>query len=104
LAEDGTLIVVIPAADDLIELRAAILGERIERDRVERTVATFAPLFSLTRHDRIAHTAHLEREDMLDVMSSSYRGLRAREREKLEALNAMDVTLSRDVLLFTPAR
>lgn len=104
LADDGTLLVVIPAADDLIELRAAILGERIERDRVERTVATFAPLFNLSSHDRIAHTAPLEREDMLDVMSSSYRGLRAREREKLEALDAMDVTLSRDVLRFTPAR
>ena len=40
---------------------------------------------------------------MLDVMSSSYRGLRAREREKLEALQPMNVTLSRDLLLFTPA-
>ncbi len=43
LAPEGTLLVVIPGADDLIELRAAILGERIERNRVERTVATFAP-------------------------------------------------------------
>ncbi len=104
LASDGTLLVVIPAADDLIELRAAVLGERVERDRVERTVETFAPLFALERHERIAHVAALERADMFDVMSSSYRGLRAREREKLEALQAMNVTLSRDVLLFRPAR
>lgn len=102
LAPGGTLLVVIPGADDLIELRAAILGERIERDRVERTVATFAPAFARARHERIAHVAMLDRESMLDVMSSSYRGLRAREREKLEALDAMEVTLSRDVLLFTP--
>jgi 23S rRNA (guanine745-N1)-methyltransferase len=101
LAPKGTLLVVIPGADDLIELRAAILGERIERDRVERTVATFAPSFTLARHERIAHVAMLDRESMLDVMSSSYRGLRAREREKLEALDAMNVTLSRDLLLFT---
>jgi 23S rRNA (guanine745-N1)-methyltransferase len=104
LAADGTLLVAIPAADDLIELRAAVLGERVERDRVERTVATFAPLFTLAHHEHIAHAARLEREDMLDVMSSSYRGLRARERERLEQLDAMDVTLSRDVLVFTPAR
>jgi 23S rRNA (guanine745-N1)-methyltransferase len=100
----GTLLIAIPAADDLIELRAAVLGERIERDRVERTVTTFAPLFTLERHERIAHSARLEREDMLDVMSSSYRGLRAREREKLEMLDATNVTLSRDLLLFKPAR
>jgi 23S rRNA (guanine745-N1)-methyltransferase len=104
LTADGTLLVVIPAADDLIELRAAVLGERVERDRVERTVAAFAPLFTLAHHEHIAHPARLEREDMLDVMSSSYRGLRARERERLERLDAMEVTLSRDVLVFTPAR
>ena len=104
LADDGTLLIAIPAADDLIELRAAVLGERVERDRVERTVATFAPLFALERHERIAHIAALDREDMVDVMSSSYRGLRAREREKLDTLDAMNVTLSRDLLLFRPAR
>jgi 23S rRNA (guanine745-N1)-methyltransferase len=104
LDADGTLLIAIPAADDLIELRAAVLGERIERDRVERTVAAFEPLFTFERHERIAHTAQLEREDMLDVMSSSYRGLRSREREKLEMLDAMNVTLSRDLLLFKPAR
>jgi 23S rRNA (guanine745-N1)-methyltransferase len=100
LAAEGKLLVVIPGADDLIELRAAILGERIERDRVDRTLATFAPLFALERHERIAHVASLDREAMMDVMSSSYRGLRAREREKLETLDGMDVTLSRDVLVF----
>lgn len=104
LAEDGTLLIVLPGADDLIELRAAVLGERIERDRVERTVAMFAPQFELEGHERIAHAAMLDREDIADVMSSSYRGLRASEREKLDALEAMNVTLSRDVLRFKPAR
>jgi 23S rRNA (guanine745-N1)-methyltransferase len=100
LAPGGTLLVAIPAADDLVELRAAVLGERVERDRVERTIATFAPHFALQRHEHVAHIAHLDRASMLDVMSSSYRGLRAREREQLETLDAMDVTLSRDVLVF----
>lgn len=99
LAVEGTLLMVIPAADDLLELREAVLGERIERDRTERTIATFEPLFTLARHERIAHTAHLDRASMLDVMSSSYRALRAREREKLETLEPMDVTLSRDLIV-----
>jgi 23S rRNA (guanine745-N1)-methyltransferase len=102
LAPDGTLLVAIAGANDLIELRAAILGARLERDRVERTVALFAPHFTLARHVHVEHLAHLDRAAMLDVMSSSYRGLRTRERERLEGLDEMDVTLSRDVLLFTP--
>jgi 23S rRNA (guanine745-N1)-methyltransferase len=100
LAPGGTLLVVIPAADDLVELREAVLGERVERDRVQRTIDTFAPHFALQRHQHLAHVARLDRASMLDVMSSSYRGLRAREREKLETLNTMDVTLARDVLVF----
>ena len=102
LAPEGTLLVATPGADDLIELRQAILGERVERDRVERTAATFAPLFELKRHERIAETVMLDRPSMLDVMSSSYRALRARERATLETLEAMNVTLSRDLLVFTP--
>ncbi len=101
LAPEGKLLVVIPGADDLIELRQAILGEGIERDRVERTAATFAPLFGPARHERIAHTVLLDRQSILDVMSSSYRALRARERTALETLEAMNVTLSRDLLVFT---
>jgi 23S rRNA (guanine745-N1)-methyltransferase len=99
LAAGGVLLVVLPGADDLIELREAILGEGLERDRVERTVAAFAPLFHLEHHRYVSHLAHLDPQAMLDVMSSSYRGLRTREREKLERLDDMDVTLSRDVLV-----
>ena len=100
LAPGGTLLVVLPGAGDLIELREAVLGERVERDRVARTVATFAPLFALERHEHHAHIAHLDRQAMTDVMSSSYRALRTRERERLARLDAMDVTLSRDLLRF----
>jgi len=100
LVPAGTLLVVLPGADDLIELREAILGERIERDRVDRTLETFAPLFALEHHEHRTHIAHLDRQAMTDVMSSSYRGLRTRERERLAHLDAMDVTLSRDLLRF----
>jgi 23S rRNA (guanine745-N1)-methyltransferase len=96
----GALLVVLPAADDLLELRAAVLGAGLERDRSERTVSTFDPLFTLERRETIRHVARLDQGSMLDVMSSSYRGLRTREREKLAQLESMDVTLARDVLLF----
>jgi len=100
LAPGGTLLVAIPAAEDLIELRTSILGEPVERDRTDRTVDLFSPRFTLQHRETIRHVAPLDRQTMIDVMSSSYRGLRTRERERLETLDTMDVTLSRDILLF----
>jgi 23S rRNA (guanine745-N1)-methyltransferase len=100
LAPGGTLLVAISAPDDVLELREAILGDGVERDRVERTVSMFSPLFTLERHQRVSHRALLDRESIADVMASSYRGLRTRERERLAQVPPMDVTLSRDLLLF----
>ncbi|MDQ3281928.1 MAG: methyltransferase domain-containing protein [Acidobacteriota bacterium] len=102
LVAQGTLLVAIPGADDLIELREAIQGERVERDRVERTIELFAPKFELQRVERVRHAELLEREAIADVLESSYRGLRAKERERLHDLRPMQVTLARDLLLFTP--
>lgn len=100
LRTDGALLVVVPGAEDLVELREAVQGERNLRDRVERTVAELAPLFTLERRETLRHVARLDRAAMIEVMSSSYRGLRTRERERLERIDAADVTMARDVLLF----
>lgn len=100
LRPEGALLVVIPGAEDLVELREAAQGERVERDRVERTVAEFEPLFTLERRETLTHRARLDRAAIAEVMASSYRGLRTRERERLERLDALDVTLARDALLF----
>jgi 23S rRNA (guanine745-N1)-methyltransferase len=99
LAPGGTLLIAIPGADDLIELREAVLGEAIERDRIERTIAMFGAFTLKARHS-VRHVATLGREAIVDVLTSSYRGLRARERERLESLASMEVTMSRDLLLF----
>lgn len=96
----GALLVAIPAPGDLIELRRAILGEGLQRDRTQRTIAAFAPLFALERHERVRCTARLDHEAIEDVMTSSYRGLRSRERARLAALHDTEVTLSHDALLF----
>jgi 23S rRNA (guanine745-N1)-methyltransferase len=100
LAPGGRLLVALPAPDDLLELRTAILGAGEERDRVPRTIDLFAPFFALEHQERVAKTALLDRTSIEDVMTSSYRGLRTRERERMAALEAMEVTMSRDVLLF----
>jgi 23S rRNA (guanine745-N1)-methyltransferase len=100
LKPEGRLLVAIAGPDDLIELREAILGDRVEHDRTGRTATAFAEHFALERHQRVRHVARLDREAIADVMRSSYRALRNRERERLQSLDAMDVTLSRDLLVF----
>ena len=103
LRADGALLVVVPAPDDLIELRQAILGKGHAHDRVEATVATFAPHFVLERRERFRHVARLDAGSVRDVLTSSYRGLRTRQRARIVSLGDLDVTLSRDALLFRPA-
>jgi 23S rRNA (guanine745-N1)-methyltransferase len=103
LRGDGTLLVAVPAPDDLVELRRAVLGEGLLRDHVARTVATFAPRFTLERHARVRHVARLDTAAVADVMTGAYRALRARERTRLASIGDVEVTLSRDLLLFRPA-
>ena len=91
LLDDGRLLVALPASDDLIELRGA------GRDRVARTVATFAPDFALVHQARAATVAELDAAGVHDVLHSIYRPRRTRPAE------AMRVTFSLDLLLFRPA-
>ncbi len=100
LRDGGSLLVVIPAPDDLIELREAILGEGLQRDRSDRTIATFASLFTVERRQRLRAVVHLDHAAIEDALTSSYRGLRRSERSRLDSIGDADVTLSRDALLF----
>lgn len=100
LRPHGTLLVAVPAPDDLLELRAAVLGDGVERDRVQRTIDLFAPHFKTVSSARIKTRAQFDREAIADVMTSSYRALRTRERERLATVADLEVTLSRDVIVF----
>jgi 23S rRNA (guanine745-N1)-methyltransferase len=91
LREDGTLLVSILGADDLRELRGGP-----EQDHVERTIASFSPHFSLVRHENVRRTVHLDREAIRDALLASYRGMREVPED------ALDVTLSRDMLTLKP--
>jgi 23S rRNA (guanine745-N1)-methyltransferase len=90
LRDNGRLLVAIPAPDDLIELRGA------GRDRVARTVGTFAGDFQLADQRRVTTTADLDADSVRDVLHSIYRPIRAKPAE------AMRVTFSLDLLLFEP--
>ena len=90
LREDGRLLVAIPAPDDFIELRGA------GRDRVERTVETFASCFKLVKQRRVTTSAELNEEAVRDVLHSIYRPVQRKPAQ------AMRVTFSLDLLLFLP--
>jgi hypothetical protein len=88
LGDGGRLVVALPAPEDLIELRGA------GRDRVARTVETFAPGFKLVDQRRVSTAADLDADAVHDVLLSIYRPMRSQPAE------AMRVTLSLDLLLF----
>jgi 23S rRNA (guanine745-N1)-methyltransferase len=88
LRDGGRLLVALPAPEDLIELRGA------GRDRVARTVETFAHGFKLADRRRVAAAADLDAAAVHDVLLSIYRPLRSKPAE------AMRVTFSLDLLLF----
>lgn len=100
LKPSGTLLIAVAGPDDLIELREAVLGERKLIDRTEAAITAFEREFRLVRQESLRTVARLDRQAIDDVMTSSYRAMRTRERERLSALSGMEVTLSRDVLVF----
>src|SRR5580693_9444201 len=91
LRDDGRLLVALPAPDDLVELRGA------GRNRVDRTVETFADGFRLVDRRRAATGADLDAAGVHDVLHSIYRPMQSKPAE------AMRVTFSLDLLLFRAA-
>jgi 23S rRNA (guanine745-N1)-methyltransferase len=107
LRPEGRLVVAVPGEDDLVELREAVLGERVVRSRVSSVLADFAEHFTLEGHRTVRRRERLDAEAVRDVLASTYRGARASERERLHGLGgigAMDVTQSYDLLVFHPKR
>jgi 23S rRNA (guanine745-N1)-methyltransferase len=88
LRDEGSLLVALPAPDDLIELRG------VGRDRVARTIEAFAQDFTLVQQERVTTEAQLDLAGVDDVLLSIYRPMRTR------AVEAMRVTFSLDLLLF----
>lgn len=92
LRPDGRLLVAIPSPRDLIELRG------VGRDRVARTVETFAPEFVLEEQRSVEAVADLDEAGVQDILKAIYRPMRSK------AIDAMRVTFGLDLLLFSRAR
>ena len=90
LGNRGKLLVAVPAPDDLVELRGP------GRERVARTVETFAPNFQLIRQRRFTSAADLDAAGVQNVLNAIYRPLGR------QPAGGLRLTFSLDLLLFTP--
>jgi len=104
LQREGVLLVVVPAADDLIEVREAVLGKGIRRDRTDATIRAYEPEFELQSKRSIRIRRALSAASVRDAAALTYRGGRSREKQKVLELPSMHVTMSHEILRFRRAR
>jgi 23S rRNA (guanine745-N1)-methyltransferase len=98
LKPEGRLLVAVPGADDLGELREAVLGERVLKDRLERAAALLAETgFELEARRTVRGTAELGPAEIRDALTATYRSGRESRRARIEAISGMRVTLSHDL-------
>lgn len=103
LKTSGRLLVAVPAADDLIELRGLVQGEREERDRAATVVAEHAGRFALADRVTLRERRTLGRDALVDLLRGTYRGKRLGAAGRVAALTTLEVTLAAELLLFAPS-
>ena len=102
LKPDGLLVVGVPAPDDLIELRAAVQGSGLERERADAVVASHEPIFAVVERFTAREQHRLTGDPLRDLLRSTYRGARASAASRVETLEALEVTLATDVIVMGP--
>jgi 23S rRNA (guanine745-N1)-methyltransferase len=100
LKAGGRLLVAVPAADDLVELRQAVLGEPVLKDRLESAAARLAGDFALEARRTVRGSARLGPEEIRDALAATYRGGRESRRERMAGLQELEVTLSHELASF----
>jgi 23S rRNA (guanine745-N1)-methyltransferase len=102
LTRAGALIVAVPAPDDLIELRAAVQGRPVPRDRSAALEEEHAPYFRVVDRSELREQHSLDGESLRGLLRATYRGERASVASRIDALDRLDVTLASQVLTFQP--
>jgi 23S rRNA (guanine745-N1)-methyltransferase len=99
LAPGGHLVLAVPGADDLAELRRATAGAALERDPAARALELHREKFELVRRTQARERIELAQGVLDDLLLASYRGARHREAERARELASLDVTLAAEVLV-----
>lgn len=100
LTKGGGLLVAVPAPDDLIELRATVQGQRIERSRIDSLIDEHRERFSVVERFSVREPHTLDADLLKEVLHTTYRGARNRFRENVDALSTLVVTFASDCVVF----
>ena len=100
LRTDGLLLVAVPGASDLIELRELVQGEAVRRDRVPALVAEHDSCFTVVEQTSAEQTLDLDRDALRNLLRGTYRGERLSESPRVQSLDRLTVTLASDIVLF----
>ena len=101
LKPGGTLVVAIPAPDDLVELRTAIMAAPESISRTDAVAKELASSFDLKETRGVREQHVMDRETLLDVLAATYRGARKSQQEAVQKLRKLKCTFSYDVMRFT---
>jgi 23S rRNA (guanine745-N1)-methyltransferase len=100
LRPGGILIAAIPAADDLVELRALVQGRGVVRTRQPQLVEEHRTLFTVQEGHEVRERRTLDPDLLQHLLRVTYRGGRTSEARNAKALSAMEVTLASDLCRF----
>jgi 23S rRNA (guanine745-N1)-methyltransferase len=101
LKPGGILLIVLPAPDDLIELRALVQGEGVQRARGDALVAAHRQWFEVIDRSPFNETITLERRLLLHLLRTTYRGARLASAERVAAIDRTSVTLASEVFVLS---
>ncbi|MEQ1869651.1 MAG: putative RNA methyltransferase [Vicinamibacterales bacterium] len=100
LTPEGRLLVGIPADDDLIELREAVQGGAMARERVGQLVDEHSTHFSVVGRSSVRETRTCAKESLEDLLLGTYRGGRHANAARVSALETLEVTLATELVEF----
>jgi 23S rRNA (guanine745-N1)-methyltransferase len=98
LAANGHVLVAVPAPNDLLELRAAVQGVALERDRTPTVIAEH-PQFDVIERFTLREQHRLGRGQLRDLLRGTYRGERSSLSDTVATIDTLDVTLASDVVV-----
>ena len=100
LTSAGRIIVAIPAADDLIELREAVQGQALERARGGDLATEYEPFFAVRDRFTVRDRIRLSGAALRAMLRATYRGARSSAASRVASLTTLEVTVASDVLVF----
>ena len=103
LTSHGYVLVGVPAMDDLMELRAAVLGQAVGHDRIETVVQEHKERFTQVTRFTAREHKRLDSAALHDLLRSTYRGARVSMAARVEKLERLDVTLASDFVVLQRA-